>query len=293
MNSFNITRFGQTLRWLIAVNYRTIRLWTTGTALMVFLGEMALALMLNFEDPYIMIYQYAMSSTTLLILIATILANRVASSINDKRRRGVFLMLPATNAEKHLSLIIYSSVVCMLCTFFALTVGDTLRMVWYWMAGAPEGKAVIRFFDGVTWYWHSSAIPMILDNLNFRFGYGIQDTTYVMFKYIVHYFIFAWVHSLLTLGGTLLRKYSFVATSALLILCIVMFYITLDRFDLKFFDEEWEYNEKWEYTKVIAYDVGVGYILAVALPLLTVFNYWASYRTFKGFQVINHKWINL
>lgn len=292
MNSFNIKRFGQTLRWLIAVNYRTIRLWTTGTALMVFLGEMALALMLNFEDPYIMIYQYAMSSTTLLILIATILANRVVSSINDKRRRGVFLMLPATNAEKHLSLIIYSSVVCMLCTFFALTVGDTLRMVWYWMAGAPEGKAVVLFFDGVTWYWHSSAIPMILDNLNFRFGYGIQDTTYVMFKYIVHYFIFAWVHSLLTLGGTLLRKYSFVATSALLILCIVMFYITLDWFNLKFFDEKWVYNEKWG-PKVIAYDVGVGYILAVALPLLTVFNYWASYRTFKGFQVINHKWINL
>ena len=72
-----------------------------------------------------------------------------------------------------------------------------------------------------------------------------------------------------------------------------MFYITLDWFDLKFFDEEWEYNEKWEYSKVIAYDIGVGYILAVALPLLTVFNYWASYRTFKGFQVINHKWINL
>ena len=37
----------------------------------------------------------------------------------------------------------------------------------------------------------------------------------------------------------------------------------------------------------------VPYILGVLLPLLTVFNYWASYRTFKGFQVINHKWINL
>ena len=39
-NSFNIKRFGQTLRWVIAVNYRTMLLWATGIALITFVVEL-------------------------------------------------------------------------------------------------------------------------------------------------------------------------------------------------------------------------------------------------------------
>ena len=287
MKSFNIKRFGKMLRWVLSVNFHTMLAWTAGAALATFLGEMAMASMSNYYDPITMVHQYALAGVALLLIIATILACMVVSSIHDKRRRGTFLMLPATNAEKFLSLIIYSSVVCMLCTFLALAAGDTLRMVWYWVTGGP--REVIEVYDGVrvTYHWHISAIPKLLENItSIRLGYGISGAIYVIFKHFVLYSFFVWVHSLFTLGGTLLRKYSFVATTALLILSMVLFFEVLDKFDLDLF------NATWHNGRIEAYHIGAGYVLAVALPLLTIFNYWASYRIFKGFQIITNKWTN-
>ena len=37
MNSFNINRFGQTFRWVLATNFRNFLAWTLGAALGVFL----------------------------------------------------------------------------------------------------------------------------------------------------------------------------------------------------------------------------------------------------------------
>ena len=53
-------------------------------------------------------------------------------------------------------------------------------------------------------------------------------------------------------------------------------------------------NGPWSAKSVqIIHKVGaLGYFLTVALPLLSIFNYWASYRIFKGFQLITNKWTN-
>ena len=37
MNSFDIKRFGQTLRWVVSVNLRKMLLWFTGSVLAVYL----------------------------------------------------------------------------------------------------------------------------------------------------------------------------------------------------------------------------------------------------------------
>ena len=41
MNSFSFNRFGKTLRWVMAVNFRTLLMWTIGSVVAVFVGERA------------------------------------------------------------------------------------------------------------------------------------------------------------------------------------------------------------------------------------------------------------
>jgi hypothetical protein len=40
MNSFNINRFGQTFRWVVATNFRNFLAWTLGAGVGAFLMEM-------------------------------------------------------------------------------------------------------------------------------------------------------------------------------------------------------------------------------------------------------------
>ena len=53
-------------------------------------------------------------------------------------------------------------------------------------------------------------------------------------------------------------------------------------------------NGPWSAKSVqIVHKVGaLGYFLTVALPLLSIFNYLASFHIFKGFQLITNKWTN-
>ena len=104
-------------------------------------------------------------------------------------------------------------------------------------------------------------------------------------------FGFIWAHSLYILSGTLLRKYSFVVSSLVLILSIILTAWIVEKLDLKvFYVETIEIpNTKVDYVQ----KTGVmGYVLAVLLPALAVFNYWASFQIFKGFQLITNKWTN-
>ena len=51
MNSFDIKRFGQTLRWVLSVNFRKMLLWFTGSVLAVFLGEILFEMMNPYGTP--------------------------------------------------------------------------------------------------------------------------------------------------------------------------------------------------------------------------------------------------
>ena len=93
----------------------------------------------------------------------------------------------------------------------------------------------------------------------------------------------------------MIRKYSFVIVTVLFISCLMIFAKIEREYGFDFFETEFVSDPGlWPTGHIASKEIGVvPYILSVLLPLLTVFNYWASYRTFKGFQVINHKWINL
>ena len=283
MNSFNITRFGQTLRWVIAVNYRTMLLWTTGIALITFVVELYILKMSHIPLD-LMQSSFAFGIFVMMIAFA-FLASYVTSFINEKRRRMAFLALPATNSEKYLSLITYTSVIFLCAVFLALVAGDSLRMLFCWIKyhsdTAPDDS----------YEWYTSVLTMFKYYFTIP-NYARYETWFVAMKCILAVTFILWVHSLYTLGGTVLRKYSFVIVTALFISCFAIFIEINQKYNFDWFEEEW--IEKAGVYYAYSKEIGVEpYILSVLLPLLTVFNYWASYRTFKGLQVINHKWINL
>ena len=121
MNSFSFNRFGKTLRWVMAVNFRTLLMWTIGSVVAVFVGELMTAEIGKYSA-YEMVDLYGTMGSALFILVslimASIMASTIVSSVNEKRKRQAFLMIPSTNIEKFLSLLVYTSVICVACVFF-------------------------------------------------------------------------------------------------------------------------------------------------------------------------------
>ena len=302
MNSFSINRFGKTLRYVLSTNFRSLLMWTIGAALVVFMCEMVYWKFgtLN-ESPYEMLRNFGDMGMVLFVVASVVLISSVVAGINDKRKRESFLMLPSTNAEKYLSLIVYSTVICILCVFLAMVLGDTLRMAFLWgrdligfgprYEGEPISVYITNRFGDVMYSncwvrWYDSALPVFLYNFVPNYGFS---TWYGIMRWAFFLASLLWVHSLYTLGGTLLRKYAFVASSVVFILLLVGFAKSMNYFDLYTFRSEWIDAAGNLHKHMISVLV---YVYCIALPILSIANYWISFRIFKGFELITNKWIN-
>ena len=290
MNSFSFNRFGKMLRWVLSVNKRRILYVMAASVVGVFIAEMILLRLSNLYSPVIMLNQYGDVGAALFALVSLILVSTIMSSVNEKRKREAFLMLPASNLEKFLALMTYTSVVCVLGVFLAFVLGDSLRMAWFWISG-PYTEAKVSYIGNPTeyYYWWSSAIPEMMDNLTPHIlEADSRNWFYLVMNLIVITAIAVWTHSLLIIGGTLLRKYSFVASMLVFILFVWLLSWTIHHFGLYLF-----WSDVWKDGHHYVSEVGVlAYVLAVLLPLLSVFNYWASFHIFKNFQLITNKWTN-
>ena len=157
MNSFSINRFGKTLRWVVSVNYRKLLMWSIGVAMVVFAVEMILLKTDQNSSPYSMVYGFSVLCLLLLGLASLLLTSSIVSSINEKRKREAFLMLPSTNLEKYLSLLLYTTFISIACIFLAVVVGDSMRVLWAWASGYTGEKGVTQTVNhaGETFYWWS------------------------------------------------------------------------------------------------------------------------------------------
>ena len=292
MNSFSFNRFGKTLRWVMAVNSRTLLMWTIGSVVAVFAGELMTAEMRNLSA-YEMVNLYGTMGSALFVLVSLIMASTIVSSVNEKRKRQAFLMMPSTNLEKYLSLLVYTSVICVACISLALVLGDCLRMAWFKAASffvVHQVQASVS--DPVeTYHGWSSALPKLIENLTPNVLDPDSDRRTWFYNAMNIFVIFAivvWNLSLMVICGTLLRKYAFVVASLIIILCSVLLSWTIHHFGLFLF-----WGDVWK--DGIHYESEVGalaYVLAVLLPVLTVVNYWASFHIFKHFELITNKWTN-
>ena len=293
MNSFSFNRFGKTLRWVMAVNFRTLLMWTIGSVVAVFVGELMTAEMGHYSA-YEMVYKFGTMGSALFILVSLIMASTIVSSVNEKRKRQAFLMMPSTNLEKFLSLLVYTSVICVACVFLAFVLGDCLRMAWFKMQSffVDYEVQVSVIGDPVeTYHGWSSALPKLIENLTPNM-LDPESDRYTWFYNAMTLFVISavgvWIHSLLIICGTLLRKYAFVVASLIIILCSILLSWTIHHFGLFLF-----WGDVWK--DGIHYESEVGalaYVLAVLLPALAVFNYWASFHIFKHFELITNKWTN-
>ena len=293
MNSFSFNRFGKTLRWVMAVNLRTLLMWTIGSVVAVFVGELMTAEMGHYSA-YEMVYKFGTMGSALFILVSLIMTSTIVSSVNEKRKRQAFLMMPSTNLEKFLSLLVYTSVICVACVFLAFVLGDCLRMAWFKMQSFFVDYEVQVSVIGEpveTYHGWSSALPKLIENLTPNM-LDPESDRYTWFYNAMTLFVISavgvWIHSLLIICGTLLRKYAFVVASLIIILCSILLSWTIHHFGLFLF-----WGDVWK--DGIHYESEVGalaYVLAVLLPALAVFNYWASFHIFKHFELITNKWTN-
>ena len=281
---------------MVSVNFRKMLLWFIGSVLAVFLGEILFKMMSPGGNPLDMIRDISQFLAMILILISIIMVNSIVSSINEKRKRESFLMLPASNLEKFLSLLVYSSVICIACAFLAIVLGDSLRMFAYWAVGYQgmpyaDGtycSSVTSDTTGETYYWWSSAIPMLIDNLTptiTTYDEVPKDLMIVQTSFIIGLILL--IHSTYTLGGTLLRKYSFVGTSAFMIIIDTLIIKLIMALGLTMFHSQWDNGV------LQSYEIGLpGWILTIAFPIFSVIFYWASFQIFKRFELITNKWMN-
>ena len=301
MNSFSINRFGQTFRWVLATNFRNFLAWTLGAAVGVFLMEMILVAF-NVGGNYVPFLYSTVSNICQIALIIFVLValSTGFADYQKKPQREAFLMLPSTNLEKFLTVVIYVTVVWSLAGFLAFVVGDTLRM------------AVRALAYGNEWY---SLVPKMLDLFgemipSYEDGMMIRPISYRVCAPIALIGLFVWLHSTYILGGTLLRKYAFVASSLVIISAFILMAWLNQKYNLQFFYVDTfidgqsvdalrqsgalDANGPWSAKSVqIIHKVGaLGYFITVALPILSIFNYWASFHIFKGFQLITNKWTN-
>ena len=165
-------------------------------------------------------------------------------------------------------------------------------MGWMWINEPSVGTISIKFEQtGETWHWWSSAIPQMVESLtpnvlqaNDKHDYS---TWYITMQLLFMLAFTLWIHSLFTLGGVYLRKYSFVLTGLFFILCMVLLVKFVHAYDINMF------TSRWENGTYVSEEVGtLAYVLTIVLPLLSIFNYWTSFRIFKGFQLITNKWTN-
>lgn len=294
MNSFSLNRFLKTLYWVLSVGYRKMLLWYVGSVtLVVFIGELLFQKMNSFPYPYTAIHDYAQLGVGLFIIVSLIMISLFAFDYNNKRRRTTLLMLPSSNLEKYLSLLVFTSVIGIACLFLAIVMGDSLRMAWNWMSdyNGPKLDCVmeLRTTDGISYHWWSSAIPLLIKEITpdaITNPMGLP-TDWVVMNCLLTVCFWLWLHSFYTLNGTLFRKYSFVVTSVCVLASFLILVKMMAYFKLNMFHISWVNGELKEY------EIGVmPYVLSVVLPIITVFNYWASFRIFKGFQLMTNKWTN-
>ena len=303
MNSFNINRFGQTFRWVVATNFRNFMAWTLGAGVGAFLMEMIFIAMNIHSDGgnYVPLLYSTISQICQIALIIFVLValSTGFADYQKKAKREAFLMLPSTNLEKFLAVVIYVTVVWSLAGFMAFAVGDTLRM------------AVRALAFGNEWY---SLVPKVLDMFGemippFDEGMMIHTISYKVCAPIVMIGLLIWIHSIYILGGTLLRKYTFVVSSLVIISAFLLMTWLIFKFNINaFYVDTVIDGQSLEALRQagaltdgeipaesiqVLHKVGVmGYFLTVALPILSIFNYWASFHIFKGFQLITNKWTN-
>ncbi len=203
--------------------------------------------------------------------------SRIFINMKTKASRSLFLMLPATNMEKFISRLLYTVVGTSLMIFASWMIADIIQFVFsLFLTPGMQGSLVARAFEQLFLKNNFDSSHFVVRN-----GTSVLGQTFPVGMFLLSLTIFN--HSFFTLGGTIFRK-----SATLLTICssfILMFLMALissfvDDDVLVHFVQSMQPNT-------------FGWLMVNVFLLLSVFNYWASYKLFTHMQIINNKWFNI
>jgi len=203
--------------------------------------------------------------------------SRIFINMKTKASRSLFLMLPATNMEKFISRLLYTVLGTSLMIVASWIIADIIQFVFsLFLTPGMQGSLVGTAFEELFLKDNFDSSHFIVRN-----GTSVLGQTFPVGMFLLSLTIFN--HSFFTLGGTIFRK-----SATLLTICssfILMFLMALissfvDDDVLRHLVQSMQPNT-------------FGWLMVNVFLLLSVFNYWASYKLFTHMQIINNKWFNI
>ena len=120
------------------MNFRSLMMWTTGFSLVIFFAEMMIWYLNKGVTTQNIVGIILLFITIFFMIGVGASISSMFLEINKKPRRKAFLMLPASNLEKFLSVVLYFTIAWTVCIFLSIAVGDTLRMVFRSLVSGDE-----------------------------------------------------------------------------------------------------------------------------------------------------------
>lgn len=203
--------------------------------------------------------------------------SRIFINMKTKASRSLFLMLPATNMEKFISRLLYTVLGTFLMIVASWMIADIIQLVFsLFLTPGMQGSLVGKAFEELF-------LNNNLDSSHFivRNGTSVLGQTFPVGMVLFSLTLFT--HSFFTLGGTVFRKSATLLTicsSFILMFATAMISSFVDAEVLRHLVQSMEPNT-------------FGWLMVMILLLLSVFNYWVSYKLFTHMQVINNKWFNV
>ena len=203
--------------------------------------------------------------------------SRIFINMKTKASRSLFLMLPATNMEKFTSRLLYTVLGTSLMIVASWIIADIIQFVFsLFLTPGMQGSLVGTAFEELFLKNNFDSSHFVVRN-----GTSVLGQTFPVGMFLLSLTIFT--HSFFTLGGTVFRK-----SATLLTICSSFILMFLTALISSFVDDD-----------VLVHFVQsmqpntFGWLMVNVFLLLSVFNYWASYKLFTHMQIINNKWFNI
>lgn len=271
MKHFDLSRFWLTLKADNVLQWKTSLRLTLGMAFVLTANYIvnSLSRLDNLDEYHINNYNGLCWWLTLFcfIFFMGIGGCFMANNMKTKQQRIAFLSLPSSNLEKFLSRFLWCTVGFFLFFCVAMVIADLLRAIFCLSVhGNACGSVLAYHFD-------------MLGMASFNNPNGNFDME-IVYAVIMVTSVALYSHSVYLLGGVFFRKFNWILTTVVCyavtpLLALFSYYFDIDP---------------------VAESDGLtttAYTVTGVCLLLTVFNYWASYRLFCRSQVICNKIVNI
>lgn len=271
MNTFNIQRFLQTVKWTeLTLLQRTIRQAIIVTIAFLIITLLFTEVFTTVEEDGVVASMNGTGSFLMILSLAYFISFG-ALTLSDMKRnqdRIFLLMLPASNAEKFWARVLHATVGTLLVCLVAIVAADALQALIHLISRTPTASLTVSALSYVT------------------VDFFVGDADLECAGKAVVVLLFLWMQSVYVLGGMFFRKSQWIlvtligiAVTILASTCITFVSISLAR--------------SGAFDGYVLDLYASAYITIVVLAALIALNYWLAYKIFSRIQLINNKWINV